>query len=102
MLNLSAQSGSYERLQYRDDDPFVFCTQGQDPRINPAPCWKPLPPYTGNYMMMPYCRPPNPYGKDWTQDDWNSLRQYLSVCSRAITPGSWEGQVRPEQTPHTH
>lgn len=104
LFDLSAQStsGYYQRLHYRMDDPFVFCTQGQDIKRNPMPCWKPMPPFTGAYMMMPYCRPPNPYGKDWTQDDTNSLRQYLSVCPQAITSGRWEGAGRPEYAPISH
>lgn len=103
LFDLSAQSGGYyQRLYYRADDPFVFCTQGQDIKINPAPCWKPMPPYTGAYMMMPYCRPPNPYGKDWTADDTRSLQQYLSVCPQAGTSGRWEGAGRPEYSPFGH
>ncbi len=104
-FNATAQSagggsGYYERLQYREDDPFVFCTQGRKERDK---CWIPLPPYTGNFMMMPYCNPPNsPYGKSWTQDDWSSLYQYQSVCPRAINSGQWEGSGRPEQTPFSH
>jgi hypothetical protein len=103
LFDLSAQSsGYYQRLYYRMDDPFVFCTQGQDVRRNPAPCWKPMPPFTGAYMLMPYCRPPNPYGKNWTQDDTLSFRQYLSVCPQAITSGRWEGRGRPEHAPISH
>lgn len=103
VFDLSAQSsGYYRRLDYRANDPFVFCTQGQDPKINPAPCWKPMPPYTGAFMYMPYCRPFNPYGKDWTQDDKRSFSQYLSVCPQAINSGQWEGAGRPEQTPYDH
>ena len=102
-LNASAQSvGYYEPLRYRDNDPFVFCTQGQDLKLNPAPCWKPLPPYTGNHMWMPYCRPPNPYGKDWTDEDWDSYFQYLRVCPAAIKSGRWEGEGRPESSPYEH
>lgn len=100
---INAQSsGYYETIRYRADDPFLFCTQGQDPKRYPERCWIPLPPYTGNYMMMPYCDPPNTYGKSWTQADWDSLSQYQSVCPKARTSGGWEGGGRPEQTPFTH
>ncbi len=102
-FDLGAQSsGYYEQLQYRANDPFLFCTQGQDLRINPEPCWKPLPPYTGNYMMMPYCNPPNPEGKPWTADDTRSLQQYLSACPHAEQSGSWQGEGQPDKTPFVH
>lgn len=96
---VAQSSGYYEQIQYRDNDPFVFCTQGQK---NMDKCWIPLPPYTGNYMMMPHCNPPNQYGKSWTNDDWASLYQYLRVCPQAMESGAWEGQGRPEQTPNNH
>lgn len=104
LFDLSAQStsGYYQRLFYRMDDPFVFCTQGQDIRRNPAPCWKPIPPFTGAYTLMPYCDPPNPYGKPWTKDDTLSLAQYKAVCPKAISSGRWEGSGRPENTPIRH
>ena len=102
-LEAAAQSGYYERLQYRSDDPFVFCTEGQGWKKAPMQCWIPLPPYTGNYTMMAYCAPPTyPYGKQWTQDDWNSLRQYLTVCPQAQTSGAWEGNGQPASTPVDH
>lgn len=102
-FNAVAQSGGtgyYEQLQYRDNDPFVFCTQGRKEKDK---CWIPLPPYTGNFMAMPYCNPPNTYsGKSWTQDDWNSYYQYLRVCPRAINSGRWDGTGKPEETPNSH
>lgn len=101
-FELFAQTGGNPRLTYRDSDPFLFCTKGQNPRINPAPCWTPIPPYTGAYILMPYCRPPNPYGKDWTDDDTQSLAEYLQVCPRGEQPGRWNGQGRPEQSPTDH
>lgn len=103
-FELAAQSGGgyYKRLSYRDNDPFLFCTRGQDIKKNPLPCWQPIPPYTGAYILMPYCRPPNPYGKDWTQDDTNSLREYVTTCPHGERPGSWKGPGRPETTPTDH
>jgi hypothetical protein len=99
-LQASAQSaGYYEPLRYRSNDPFLFCTKGQQ---NADKCWVPLPPYTGAYMMMPYCDPPNTYGKPWTQADYDSLQQYQSVCPRADNSGNWEGRGQPESTPFTH
>lgn len=97
-----AAHGQNPPLDYRAGDPFLFCTQGQDVRKNPLPCWKPLPPYTGNWMMMPYCRPPNYYGKRWNNDDTRSLQQYLSVCPKGEQPGRWQGPGRPEHAPFTH
>lgn len=92
--------GFYSPLSYRKDDPFLFCTKGQDPQKNPAPCWRPIPPFTGEYMMMPYCKPPSyPYGKDWTQDDIKSLQEYIVVCPNAESSGAWEGGGMPETSP---
>ena len=51
---------------------------------------------------MPYCDPPNPYGKPWTKDDTLSLAQYKTVCPKAISSGRWEGSGRPEYTPIRH
>ncbi|HEY0333928.1 MAG TPA: hypothetical protein VGC74_09500 [Stenotrophomonas sp.] len=99
----SAQSpGYYEKLRYRADDPFLFCSQGQDPKRYPDRCWIPLPPYTGQFTMMPHCRPPNPYGKAWSQADQDSLAQYLSVCPQPRESGGWEGRGQPDQVPFNH
>lgn len=91
----------YQRLNYRDNDPFLFCEQGQDIKKAPMRCWMPLPPFTGNFMVMPYCHP-NPYGKSWSSDDTLSLREYLTVCPAGITPGRWEGPGQKDMTPHQH
>lgn len=101
-FRIDAQTGYYGQLTYRANDPFLFCREGQDLQQNPAPCWKPIPPYTGAYIMMPYCRPPNPYGKDWTQDDTNSLAEYLRTCPHAEKSGNWQGQGSPDTTPFKH
>lgn len=98
----SLQASAQQVLRYRMNDPFLFCTYGQDRRLAPAPCWIPLPPYTGNFMMMPYCDPPNTYGKSWTQADTDSLQQYVSICPQALTSGPWRGQGAPDSTPFVH
>ena len=90
-------------LTYREGDPFLFCEQGQGWKRAPEQCWIPLPPYTGNFMMMPYCSPPNSYGKSWTQDDTRSLAQYQSICPRAVASGRWDGQNgQKDGTPMDH
>jgi len=97
---VAAQSdGGYENLHYRDNDPFVLCTQGQ--KI-PDKCWVPLPPYTGAYTLTGLCNPPNQYGRSWKAADNDALEQYLLVCPMARQSGSWEGGQPPEQTPFTH
>ena len=94
----------YYKLNYRDNDPFLFCEQGQNVK---APCWRPLPPYTGNFRMMAYCKPPTyPYGKDWTNDDWQSLGEYLMTCPMAEKSGKWDSQKsngrQKDMVPHKH
>lgn len=96
-LNVGAQSGN--GLSYRDGDPFLFCTKGQDPKKNVAPCWIPMPNYVGQFMYMPYCKPLNPYGKSWTQDDIRSFQQYLTICPQAENSGAWRGEGMPEMSP---
>jgi hypothetical protein len=102
-LQASAQSsGFYEKIFYREDDPFVFCTKGQRTE---AKCWIPTPPYLGGWMYNApaYCDLPyTPYGKPWTQDDYASLIQYESVCPNANHSGQWKGSGDPERTPRIH
>jgi hypothetical protein len=95
----------YEFIRYRDNDPFLFCTDGQDPEKFPDRCWWPIAPFTGAFMMNPICRPPNPYGKDWTSADWDSLGQYLRVCPMAGgKSGPWNSKSgkQPNMVPHKH
>jgi len=101
-FGLGAEGGFYSRLSYRSNDPFVFCTQGQDREVNPTPCWIPMPPYTGAFMVMPYCLPVNPYGKEWSADDTQSFQEYLRVCPAAGRSGRWEGSGQPEMSPFKH
>lgn len=96
---LAQSSGYYQSLDYRADDPFVFCTQGQK---NPDKCWIPVEPYLGQFVAMWYCDPPNYWGKSWTSDDYASLAQYVSTCPMAGTSGGWEGKGTPEDSPVTH
>lgn len=90
------------QLTYRMNDPFLFCTRGQDRAHAPTPCWIPLPPYTGNSLWLPYCDPPNPYGEPWSGDDYVSYGQYLSICPQALGSGAWDGRGSPEHVPFVH
>lgn len=108
-LAQSGGSGYYKGpngLSFRQNDPFVFCKQGpsiQQGEISAPACWKPLPPYTGNWTPTFLCKPENYYGaRSWEQADYKSLKEYLEVCPRAEDSGSWEGQGRPEDSPFTH
>lgn len=92
---------SYETLPYRDNDPFVFCTQGHE-QHRARMCWQPLPPFTGQWMPTGVCRPENTYGRPWTARDRHALQLYLRVCPGAGQSGPWQGRGRPEQTPHRH
>jgi hypothetical protein len=96
-LTASAQ----DVLQFRANDPFVFCTQGQD---LPDPCWKPLPPYTGGgaWTFTGVCDPPNKYGRSWTADDRLALSQYQAICAKAHNSGAWTGDTPPEMVPFKH
>lgn len=87
---------------YRDNDPFVFCTQGYE--ITPAMmCWIPLPPYTGGtWMFTGLCDPPNYYGRPWTARDTQALFLYETVCPIAIKPGAWTGPAPSNVVPFVH
>ena len=96
-LNAAAQSGN--GLSYRAGDPFLFCTKGQDTTKNPTPCWIPMPDYVGQFAYTPYCKPFNPYGKSWSQDDIKSFQEYLTICPQAEESGPWKGEGLPEYSP---
>ncbi|MBB3227118.1 hypothetical protein FHW69_001719 [Luteibacter sp. Sphag1AF] len=89
---------AHAQLTYRNNDPFVFCRYGQK---NPDKCWQPLPPYTGPYMISAWCEP-NPYGKEWTADDYASLEEYKFYCPKAKKSGSWTGPGTGEQSRGMH
>ena len=106
-------AGFYYPLNYRDNDVFVFCTQGR--KENPK-AWKPISPYTGAMAWIPfppYCPVPStgrcpvyPYTyRSWSQDDMRAWQQYEMVCPHGEQPGKWKannGQGRPENTPYSH
>ncbi|GLQ93035.1 hypothetical protein [Dyella acidisoli] len=96
-LTINAQG----TLQFRANDPFAFCTQGQD---LPDPCWKPLPPYTGGaaWTYTGTCDPPNEYGRLWTGDDYRALSQYQAICAMAGKSGAWTGETPPDLVPFKH
>jgi hypothetical protein len=91
--------GFYQALQHRANDPFVFCTYGQKIAI---PCWKPLPPFTGNWMFTGACNPPNQYGRSWTNDDIQAFAEYLTACPQAMTSGDWNGNGDGTSVPVPH
>lgn len=101
-LFLALPLNAQQLLRYRQNDPFLFCSEGQDRKIEPAPCWIPTPPYTGTYLPMPYCDPPNPYGKTWSAADTDSLQQYLTICPQALSSGGWTGNGTPDTVPFLH
>ncbi|MDO5609242.1 MAG: hypothetical protein Q4G62_00420 [Pseudomonadota bacterium] len=102
-----ASDGFYETIRYRKNDPFVFCTQGPSIRhgeIRSPACWKPLPPFLGQWAYTGGCNPPNKYGRKWDHADHDSLAQYQRICPKGgdRESGSWEGPGRPELTPIDH
>jgi hypothetical protein len=91
-------SGNY----YRQNDPFVFCTQGYE--VNWAQmCWYPTDPITAAWLPTGICRPPNPYGRPWYPRDNQALALYIRVCPKALKSGTWEGHNGlPQNTPFAH
>lgn len=104
----AGDSPYYEKLRFRDDDPFVFCTQGI--KDNPR-AWSPLQPVQALWRLTPgYCPVPTtgscpvyPYTyKSWSNNDVASLQQYQSVCPRAEREGRWRGRGKPDNAPYSH
>jgi len=91
----------YEPLQFRANDPFVFCQHGYEPTIANA-CWIPLSPATGTSLPTGMCDPPNTYGRPWTARDYQALQQYIRVCPQAISSGEWRGNGDSQSTPFQH
>ena len=99
-LLFCASATAEDFFHYRDNDPFVFCTYGQRA---PTKCWIPVSPASGTYYPDPTCNPPNsPYGRPWTQDDYDSLSEYVSICPKALGQGKWTGSGTGEQSPTMH
>ncbi len=82
-------SGFYKTIPYRDNDPFVFCTEGLKGWNK---CWIPLDPASGTFMYTFECDEPNPKGRPWSSDDRESLRYYQMVCPMALRSGGWGGK----------
>lgn len=104
----AADKAYYENIRFRDDDPFVFCTRGI--KDNPR-AWSPQQPIRALWRLTPgYCPVPTtgtcpvyPYTyKQWSNNDVNSLQQYMSVCPRAESEGRWRGNGKPENSPYSH
>lgn len=87
---------------FRDNDPFIFCSQGYETTVA-AECWVPLPPYTtGAYAYTGICDPPNEYGRSWTDRDYQALYLYQTVCPIAGKSGAWVGAGDGSQSPYSH
>jgi hypothetical protein len=103
VLSASAQEPTYKHLSQRDNDPFVFCTQGMK-RMDP--CWIPIPPYgDGLWMYTWLCDEPNTEtGRSWTQAEREGLSDYQQVCSAARSYGEWDTKAgaKPENVPFSH
>lgn len=111
-----ADKKPYIKINFRDDDPFVFCTQGIKDQDR---SWKPLDPISGTYIpFLPYCPTAIPPGstcpenvypyvifEPWTQNSWDAYLQYVVVCKFPHRQGDWtrrNGQGNPEDTPYSH
>jgi hypothetical protein len=90
----------YKAFEFRDTDPFLFCTKGMD---IPDPCWVPIPPFTGQSVLTGICDPPTQYGRSWTQSDHDGLTRLEEICPHAQTSGDWDEKGGdPAMTPHKH
>lgn len=95
----------YEELVCRDNDPFVFCTQGCK---SPDHHWEPTDPISGAWVPVPpYCPYPTTvstkYCKGWSQKAFTAFFQYQSICRQAKKEGDWTDKGRrPESTPKEH
>jgi hypothetical protein len=103
-----ADKGVYRDLVCRDNDPFVFCTQGckgQDKN------WTPIKPIAGSWRAeRGYCPYPTTgkccFGyvcfRPWTQTAVAAVYQYMDICPAAEQEGDWTGSERPESVPYDH
>ncbi|WP_413623784.1 hypothetical protein [Luteibacter sp. Lutesp34] len=97
---LAQDSGFYKTIPYRDNDPFVFCTEGLKGWNK---CWFPVDPANGTFMYTGVCDEPNPKGRSWSFEDRDSLRLYQMVCPMAVQSGEWDGKGgSPDNSPHPH
>ena len=82
-----------------------FCVLHQGYKEIPAQaCWVPVAPYLGQWVYTGVCRPPNYYGRNWNNEDYDALSQYQRICPRAMQSGTWEGKTggSPQMTPFKH
>jgi len=97
----AALSASAQELQYRSNDPFVFCRYGYKQTVAQM-CWIPIAPYTGALALTGVCDPPNKYGRPWTNEDRDAKQQYLTICPQAVNSGNWKGPGDGTETPVKH
>ncbi|TLX20866.1 hypothetical protein [Thermomonas fusca] len=112
-MGASMDKGCYTELRdssgrlFRDDDPFLFCDDGMKERPR---AWNPVSPAQGIWAPTPgYCPYPLqtcPYPltmlKGWSQREIDGVYLFMRVCPAAGGTGKWEGNGRPENTPHSH
>lgn len=95
LLPISARSDTFLPIPFRDNDPFVFCTQGWSPfKVDMG--WIPAPPYTTGLII-----PLHPTWW-WSPQDWSALWYYQVVCPGALVPGAWTGPEPPQVAPVFH
>lgn len=98
LFSAAAGAQNYDFIRYRNNDPFVFCTQGM--KI-PFPCWVPIAPYTGEFIYTGLCHP-NPDGRPWDQQDYDALGQLTAICPKAKKSGGWKGAGDGSTSPSVH
>jgi len=103
--------GPYVKFECRDNDPFVFCTQGCK---GSDKNWIPLSPSSGTWMAVPgYCPYPTTGAccigyvcfLPWTQTAVTAVGQYMAMCpiggGKASDWKNTDGR-RPESVPNDH
>lgn len=95
----------------RDNDPFVFCTQG----VKNGKVWRVITPNSPAHAMIlvgwvniaPYCPWPStegyePYCEGWPQDDVTAWNHWAEICYAGGDRSDWTGPGRPENSPTNH
>lgn len=93
-LEAAAQSkGVYAIIPWRDNDPFVFCTEGPSTEGDNH-WWIPIDPASGTWL---------PTGLPYNQPNYVSLAYYMAICPQGGGNRSdWKGARPANMVPYKH